>query len=231
MAHKTFQCPHCGYISKENGYFSEEYANYYSRKPFFILTWCYNCSHVTIRKRPWYIPFLPIVKPYKTMDMLEAAKEPSYFLIKDRQLGFKSTDNLNRMIWNSLVRRAHMETGKEEDYEHATHLLLDKFHPYMASAIATIAELAPTMTHPVQQLSEGAYYRDSFRMHDMSEENAELFHEQCNRLYFGQYYRTHFTLEDIMNWAETSPRNKEKAQKMIAITREFLQAKKEMELE
>ncbi len=158
------QCGNCGRVfSSENPYYSHEFAAYFCPKPLFSLTWCLDCTHVSVHEHPGPITALPTsVLKFTRHFPLDNLSSEQYCYVRHPDMRGLAVGNLLRMAWHALNARVTLDTGND-DPEAAMHLAVGIMPPESVAlmvAMTVYASSIPEFIPLVQQIQEGLYLGD-----------------------------------------------------------------------
>ncbi|MBM0104724.1 hypothetical protein JM946_08195 [Steroidobacter sp. S1-65] len=156
-------CAHCGHsFTEPYGYFSVDFARYYSRKPLCLFSWCFQCSHITVARQPWYFRLvrMPLCKVQRTLPSSALVDLPRCEA-NDPEAGTFVGSHLMRMVWHCVNARVAAERG-HEDHEAALHLALEKLAPREVALMIMMTVAARRLIPLEQQIQEGMYLKDLF---------------------------------------------------------------------
>ena len=131
MFEQRRQCLNCGYLyaNADSFYHTSEFAAYWSRKPVFAASWCFNCTHITIWKNKKKLGFIPtsVVIPKESIEHKEFMNHP-FGKMKDKETGFVHMHML-RLIWFCLKDKVRKSEDENETAKAAFGLALEKLSP------------------------------------------------------------------------------------------------------
>jgi CHAT domain-containing protein/tetratricopeptide (TPR) repeat protein len=162
------QCGNCGHVfSSDNPYFSHEFAAYFCPKPLFSLTWCLDCTHVSVHEHPGPITALPtsVLKFTRHFPLEHLSSEP-YRDVRHPEMGGPAAGHLMRMAWHALNARVTRDTGKD-DPEAAMRLAVGIMPSEAVAwmvAMTVGASSIPEFIPLVQQIQEGLYLGDKLSL-------------------------------------------------------------------
>jgi hypothetical protein len=163
MAHSCNAWGH-GFGSDE-GFFSPDFARYFSPTRNFSLTWCFHCARVLIYRRPFAVRvFRGQMLRFESAHSLCAARDTKYFRECDGEAGFFAGAHLMRMVWHCLQERTSA-IGFRGSHEVATmHLALKKMPAKEVALMAAMTLHAPFVVPIERQIWEGKYLAEHWQL-------------------------------------------------------------------